>query len=67
MEGEAEKELGKDRRGKAYEENKKHGNEYDPVHHQSEEDFNKSTLQGHSQHFKVTSHPTKNKKVSVVL
>ena len=53
MEGEAEKELGKDRRGKAYEENKKHGNEYDPVHHQSEEDFNKSTLQGHSQHFKV--------------
>ena len=44
MEGEAEKELGKDRRGKAYEENKKHGNEYDPVHHQSEEDLNESTL-----------------------
>ena len=53
MEGEAEKELGEDRRGKAYEENKRNGNEYDPVHNQSEEDFNKSTLQGHSQHFKV--------------
>ena len=33
MEGEAGKELGEDKRGKAYEENKKHGNEYDPVNH----------------------------------
>lgn len=55
MEGEAGKELGEDKRGKAYEENKKHGNEYDPVNHQSEEDLNKSTLQGHSQHFEAMS------------
>ena len=67
MEGEAEKELGEDKRGKAHEENKRNGNEYDPVHHQSEEDFNKSTLQGHSQHFEVIFTSNQNEKMSVVL
>ena len=67
MEGEAEKELGEDKRGKAHEENKRNGNEYDPVNHQSEEDFNKSTLQGHSQPFEVIFTSNQNEKMSEVL